>query len=516
MAKRIPSPTKSKKQNTAELATKDSELPTEVRIILNEVGTTGLKEQSGFVAEAYNSALHYPGVYAAYNRIRRSMPEMVMVRQAFTAWSRKVSPIVDLPDEPTDDDKRYQEFIEQDFENMEGGFTSFIDTAVNHVPFLGWSWWEAIPGIRDEKWVPPPFVGSDGQFSRDEWRSEYSDGLIGIRRLGWRDHNTFDGWVFNGQKRMIAMQQRDHPNPPVILPKEKSLHISYGDPNNPEGLPGLEPVWRIERLKFNFEQILGIGAEHSAGFFMAKKTERGSLTDSDKALVKAAARALLTAQEGNYGLLPFGVDGQLIDSTFSAAYPILNVVKYYSITALSLFMTQFIALNTLTETGAQASQVDSTNIAVFSYNGMLDGLAAQYDQQIGKRLFLWNRDAFPNITKRPTIRFSHVENNIDLGALGSFLSQIKDFVPLGEDDLKEFRKRSGWMPETLVDPEDSINMKPKPTPAPLNPDQNQNALDDNSGDNAPMPDDATVQSAQSTKQTINQALRFYSRQRRSK
>jgi len=477
---------------------------TEVRIVINqaqEYGTSGLKQQSGFIYEAYNSALFYPNAYAVYNKIWRAMPEMAMIRLAFTTWARSVSPTVDLPDKPTDDDKRYQEFIEQDFGNMEGGFTTLIDTMVNYIPFFGFGWWDVAPAIREPEWVPPPYQDKDGKPWKDEWRSEYDDGLIGLRRIGWRDLSTFAGWEFDGRKKVIGMKQQDYPNPIITLDKNHSLHMTFGNPNNPEGITPLESIWRLERIKYGLEVIMGIGFEHSAGFLNAKKTEKGTLTTKDEQNVKAAARAILTAQEGNYALWPFGVEGEVMDIPFQAAGNLLEAIKYYGILALSVYMMQFIALNTMTNTGALASQVDSTQMGIFSFNAMLDGFAAQYDEQIGKRLYQWNKNSFPNLTKRPTIRFSHMDNNLAMGELGNFLRSIQGIVPLGEDDMKAFRKRTGWMPENNPKPEDVIETKTEPAPPPQN-------------DELPMPDDATVKRASATSEMIREALFVNSRARR--
>jgi len=267
---------------------------TEVRIIFNEAGTSGLKEQSGFVYEAYHQQLYWPGVQPVYHRLRTSMPEIVSIRQAFTAWARRISPVVELPDKPTDDDKKFQEFVLSDFDNMEGGFGRLIDDMVNNVPFNGWGWWEAVPSRRLTDWKPPA--------ADDEWRSEEDDGLIGIRRMAWRDASTFNGWEFTENRRLRGMKQNDFPNPPVLLPLKNSLHITYGGGNSPEGNTPMQAVWRLERIKYGLEVIQGIGFEHSAGYLNVQKTEKGDLSTEAKNLVKDAARAILTAQEGNYAL----------------------------------------------------------------------------------------------------------------------------------------------------------------------------------------------------------------------
>jgi len=127
-------------------------------------------------------------------------------------------------------------------------------------------------------------------------------------------------------------------------------------------------------------------------------------------------------------------------------------------------------------------------MGVFTFNAMLDGFASQYDQQIGKRLYEWNKSAFPNLTKRPKIKFSHIEKNVALGELGAFLSQMNGILPLGEDDMKAIRKRSGFLSQALPETEET----PEPQPE---------------GGTIPPEDEAM-----NTKDAIEQSLRFYNRQ----
>ena len=438
MAKKI----RPHKKKTMELAapkqTKRKKDSTRTGIRFFEEGESGIKENYGFITEAYNAQLFWPTVQPLYSRLRRSMPEIVMIRQTFTSWARNIKPIVELPDEPTDDDKKYQDFIESDFENMDGGFTGFIDTCVNQVPFMGFGWWEALPAIRDPEWRPPSV--------EDDWRSEVDDGLIGLRRLAWRDSSTFFGWDMTENRKLKGMKQQVLMKQPVTLPLDKSLHITFGDPTNPEGLTPLEAVWRLERMKFGYEVVLGIGAEHAAGHLSINKTEQGDLSPDDRTMVEETAKNLLSAQEGNYAFWPFGIEGQVLDVPFQAAGSILDIIKHYSILVLSVYTMQWIALNTLTQTGAQASQVDSTDTGIFTFNAMIDGFASQYDQQIGKRLFLWNKDAFPDITKRPKIKFSHIDKQIALNDLSNFFRTLDGILPLTDDDYKALRQRSGFLP----------------------------------------------------------------------
>jgi len=452
----------------------------EVRIVFSESGTSGINEYSGFVSEAYNAQLFRPGVQKEYSRLRRSMPEIVMIRQGFTSWARNTSPQVDLPDDATDDDRRYQDFIYTDFDNMDGGYTKFIDTLINHVPFFGWGWWDAPASRRDPEWKPP---------EGDDWRSEEADGLIGLRRLAWRDTSTFEGWKFDDNKKLLGMNQHDFPKTPVYLPLENSLHMTFGDPNNPEGQTPLEAVWRLEGIRRGLEVVQGIGYEHAAGYLNVKKTESGTLTEADKSNVRSAAKAILTAQEGNYATWPFGMDGQVMDIGFAAAPSLLEAIRHYSILALSVYTMQWMSLNTMTGSGSLAAVDDSSSMGVFTFNAMMDGFAAQYDQQVGKRLWEWNKQYFPNATKRPKIRFSHINKSIALGEMGAFLQQMNGIMPLGDDDMKAIRKRSAFLPEGLpeIDPDEQARKEEAEARAKVEKD------------------------AMDTKETIEQSLRFVSR-----
>lgn len=436
-------------------------LPGKLPGIPIEVGTSGLKVYSGFVHEAYNTSMYWPEVYSEYNRLRRSMPEMGMVRQLFTMLARSVEPTVQLPEHPSDDDKRYRDFVVSEFDNMEGGFSQFIETAVNQVPFMGWGRWSVIPGLRDPDWAPP---------GDDDWVSEEDDGLIGIRRLAWRDQGTLEKWEFNPNKRMVGMWQRDFPNPSVYLPNKDCLHLTFGDPINPEGLAPLEAVLRLERIRFGFEVIMGIGFEHAAGYLDVTKEEGGTLSEDDTRNIERAAMNILTAKEGNFAAWPPGIKGDIKDVSFQAAGSILSAIEHYNILALSIFMAQFIAYNTLSGAGSFASSSDSSQISITAFNSMMDGIANQTDRQIGRKWWDWNKEEFPGVTKRPRLRFTHVKKNVDLGVLGQFIGQIKDTLPLGEEDLLAIRKQTEFLAETLPK-EAEIATLPEEEPIPFDPNQ---------------------------------------------
>ena len=411
-----------------------------------ELGTSGLEMWAGFIQQAYEAELRWPSVYRIYNRIRRSDPEIGgIVRPAFAMLSRGVSLDWETPDAPSDDDKRAQAYARSLLEDMEGGADQLIETIASYVPFMGWGWWEVVEGVRDPAWRPP---------GDDEWRSEYADGLPGIRRLAWRDHSSFERWDADERSgRVRGMVQHDYPNPPVLLPKARSLHLTFGDPVNPEGLSPLEAVWRLERIKYGLEAIQGIGFQHAAGH--AKFQTTAALTAEDKVFIAEAARAILTPQQGNYLRLPGHVTAEIIDTPFAAAPALLEAIRYYGLLKLQVFIMQWASVATTAGTGALAAHADSSEMAIMYFNSMWEGFAHQIDDQLGKRIFNHPlvRARFPGMTRRPRCVAVPVEKNIPLNLLSQFVSQLAPIMPMDDDDFVAIRRKSGFLPESLPEEE---------------------------------------------------------------
>ncbi|MCC6192044.1 MAG: hypothetical protein IT318_23695 [Anaerolineales bacterium] len=408
-----------------------------------EIGTTGLAAMGGFIQAAYTTELTWPSCYPVYNRLRRADPEVTIVRQILSAMASRVRlefrrPQTDIAE--TDDDRRALAFANSTLADLDGGAENFLDTLVAQVPFMGWGYWEAVPGLRRQNWRPP---------GDDAWRSEFDDGLVAYRRLAWRDHSSFMQWDLDDYTgRLRGLVQNDPPNPQRTIPVGRAVHITFGDADNPEGLTPLEALWRLERIKYGLEVVHGIGYEHAAGY-LSVTSEKEQLTEIDHANIKRAARYILTAQEGNYAAWPKGLTGELIDVPFAAAPAILEAIRYYGLLKLTLYNMQWVGMSVISGTGSFAALKDSSAMWLVAFNAMLAGFARQIDQQYGKRLFAMNPDAFPGMTLRPQLHVTEVDKDIDLQELGAFWNNIKDSMPIGDDDYLAVRHKTGFLPEAL-------------------------------------------------------------------
>jgi len=420
-----------------------------------EVGTPGLDMYSGWIMKAYNTQLFWPSVEPLYSRIWRSDPEVTVVRTLFDAWASGLDVTIELPENvggqevpAMDDDKKAQEFGYSVLDDIEGGIGKWVTSVTARAPFYGWGFWETPLGLRRPNWKPP----NEG----DQWRSEYDDGLVGIRRLAFRDYSSFERWEADDYSgRVTGLWQGDQPNPRRLIPFSQGLHITYGDSDNPEGLATLEALWRLERIKYGLEVVMGIGFEHAAGYLDV--TAEKKLTTEDKAHIAEAARAVMSAQEGNYAAWPEGFKGELRDVPFSAAPSILDTIRYYSILKLSLLGMQWVALSSMTGAGSFASMKDSSGMAVLLFNSMVGSFEQQFNDQLMKRLYTHpvNAAAFPNMTRRPQLRISRLDKSIELEQLGAFATAMNAIMPLGDDDYIAIRRKSELLPETLPKPEEA-------------------------------------------------------------
>jgi len=409
-----------------------------VKIDYTEHGTPGLEANFGFITQAYNTDLTWPTVQPLFSRLRRSDPEMTIVRNLFLTLARELQMSWSVPQE-YQDNKAAQDAVEfgnSVLEDLDGGQDRFIETLVSHVPFMGWGWWDAVPCVRSPEWKPP---------DDDNWRSSQTDGKIGFRRFAWRDTSSFKQWDIEDKTgRLFGMVQHDFPNIAITLPLDRSIHITFGDSNNPEGLSPLEAVWRLERIKYGLEVVHGIGSEHAAGYLDI--TAEDKLSDADKVEVKAAARAILTAQEGNYAAWPKGVKGEIKDISFSAGPAILEAIRYYGILKLMVFSAQYVALSSISGAGSYAAGQDSSAMFMMFFNAMVEGFVNQLDRQIGPRLFE-QYNQFPGLEVRPKLMVNKLEKEIELDKMSTFLQAFKLVSDLTEDDIEAIRKRSRFLPE---------------------------------------------------------------------
>lgn len=443
-----------------------------------EIGTGGLNSFGGYISEVYTSELQYPGCVPLFDRMYQADPEVTIVRYQTAAWGGNLGIKFEHPDEvekPTDDDKRALDFSYSVASEVEGGgLERGLTDAMQRTPFYGWFVANTPPGLRNPDFTPP---------NNDQWRSRSNDGLIGYRRLAFRRYSSFYRWEMDEYTgKATGMWQMDSPNPQVLIPFDSSLHLTFGDNDNPEGLGTAIALYRLEGIKRAYETIMGIGFEHAAGHLKVKSTE--ILSETDKLHIRTMARMISSAQPGNYMALPSNLDGDLVDVAFAAGTSLLEVVRYYSILKLALMGMGWLAnASGISGVGSFANVKDSSQMAVMLFNAMAQDFVRQMDEQLWTRLFNFpvNKAAFPNMTARPRMKLIPLDKDIPLLELGQFAQAFNAIMPLGDDDFLALRQKSGFLPNILPEKEEM----PEPEPTIPDTDNETDADESLEGDGTP-------------------------------
>ncbi len=452
---------------------------------LSEIGNAGLNTFSGNIQEAYSRNLTWPSCVPLYNRIWRSDPEVGMARLVLNTLANQVKVGVELPDYAmdgtsetpiSDDDRRAKDFLYTVIEDMGGGsINQWLSDVVNRVPFFGWGYWEIVWGLRDQLWTDPSAI---------EWDSRYDDKRIGVRKLGFRSYNSFDHWEIDPEKQQTTGMWQVNPSTSkkVLIPRDKAVHIRWGDIENPEGLATLEAIYRLERIKYNLELVMGMGFEHSAGYLDVVADK--NLTEQDKSMIKKAARSIMTAQEGNYALWPQGFKAELKDVPFSVAPSLNEAIRYYGILKLALLGLQWSALGTLSPFGSYTTIRDASGFFIMTFNAMLKNFIDQLDQQLVGKLFRFSPNQFPGMTRRPKLAMiGEVQKTVPLSEMAQFIKAIETLIPLGEEDFKSIKKASGFLPEAIGE---DAKLKEVQQPQPFGRDPEQE--DDDETEDQPIDD----------------------------
>ena len=410
-----------------------------------EVGTSGLEVYWGRIEKADNAKLYWPDCYDLFNRYLRRDPQVSQWLFAAGSMASKVDWYWELVQEkPTDTDKRFLDFLHSTWDDIPGGQRKLIDTSTHYAP-MGWQWYENVPGRRNGK-------------KQGDWVSVYDDGLIGLADIAWRDHSSFSEWDIDERSgKLGGFVQRDYPNPEVTIPLERSTHITFGDPTSPEGLSPFEALWRLESFMYNLEIIFGIGAEHAAGH--AKFQSEQALTATDHANIKDAARAILSAVEGNYLALPGHITGDIIDVPFSAGSVVLEAIKHYGHLKSMVLGIQWMSLSLTSDAGSNASMFTSANMWLNAFNAEMNGRARQVGEQLATQLRGYNLGAFGAVKRLPVLRATPVETNIDLLELAQFATAMVPIMEMTPEDFAAIRRKSNFLPEiepTEIDEEEEM------------------------------------------------------------
>lgn len=350
--------------------------------------------------------------------------------------------------EPADDSpeaKDTAEFCDSCIDDMKGGMAGFMTEFLSALQY-GYAWMEKTYKIR-----------RGPEYMLPQLKSKYTDGRIGIGKIGLVAQESLHEWVWDDDGEVIAMVQM--PPPPDTgmrtIPRSKSLHVRFRYRlDNPEGHSVLRVPYTTWYYHKNFQFIEAVGIERNlAGYpvmelppevLESSDSADTAIVDAHKDLVQKIKRdeyegvviASETASDGN----PTGYKLRTLQGGGNKPADVDPVLRRLDSRIAMSMLAEFLVVG-LDKAGSYSLHSDKTSLFTTSLGALLDERDRQFNEEVFPELLRLN-----GLDQRlaPTMRHGDVEK-VDLATLGAFLSAAVGSGSVTVDDALEdwTRKRSG-------------------------------------------------------------------------
>jgi hypothetical protein len=361
-----------------------------------QLGTTGLHRYGGYVYEEFLPNLRWPRAGDVYQEMADNDPVVgailylaeMLIRNA--EWTTEAA-----SDKP--DDVEAAEFLYSCMHDMD---TSWADTISEILSMLtyGFSFHEVVYKIRR------------GPHERNsKFRSKYSDGKVGWRRMPIRSQDTLYEWMFDDEGDIKAFVQcNPNTGKSVVIPLSKGLLFrTRVSRDNPEGKSLLRNAYRPWYFKKHIEEIEGIGIERDlAGFPVLHAPEGLDLwNDEDPRLVKLRQNAeelirnvRRDSEEGV--LLPHGWEFKLLSSGSARQFDTSAIINRYDYRIAITMLSDLVLLGG-EKTGSFAMAEAKQSLLATALNAQLLNIADVFNNYAVPKLMHYN--GFDNLTDYPKI-----------------------------------------------------------------------------------------------------------------
>lgn len=426
------------------------------------LGAPGLRRKAGLVDDEYQKELK--GKKGA--KVYREMGNHAVIGAAL--WivellTRQTSYEI----EPADDSPEAKEmayFCQTCIDDMKGGMTGFMSEFLSALQY-GWAWMEKTYKIR-----------RGPEYTLPQLHSKYTDGRIGIGKIGLIGQESLHEWVWDDDGEVVAMVQM--PPPPDVglrtIPRSKALHVRFRYRlDNPEGHSVLRVPYTSYYYHKNFQFVEAVGIERDlAGYpvmelppeiLESEDQADKAIVDAHKDLVRKIKRdeyegvviGAETASDGN----PTGYRLRLLNSGGRRPADVDPVLRRLDSRIAMSMLAEFLVVG-LDKAGSYSLHSDKTSLFTTSLGALLD----ERDRQ-------WNEEVFPELVRlngidsrlSPKMVHGDVEK-VDLATLGAFLqAAVGSGAVTVDDPLEDWtRKESGLPPR-----DDATSRLPPGTQLPL-------------------------------------------------
>jgi hypothetical protein len=398
-------------------------------IILEEIGRTGLNQQSGYIYE--DNTPEWKGLFK--NRtIRRMLTNstcgaiLFSIEMLIRQVSFKVKPASD-----DNKDKEAASFIEGCRDDMSISWPDLTAEILTMLPW-GWSWFEEC--YKERRGNSPGVYKDSLGVERSLPASKYNDGKIGWRKWAIRSQESLLTWKFDDEGGVQALNQL--PPPDFVtrtIPIEKSLLFrTTVHKGNPEGESIFRRAWESYYYMTNIARIEAIGVERDlAGLpeFWLPSNIVNPTTDADRAANaawKAVGRSIRNDEEACL-LLPLVYDqnnNKLYDFKLSGTngtrlFDTDKITQRYKHEILMTSLADFLMLGAQ-QVGSYALSADKTELFSVALKAWLDSICGVINRHAIPRLLRLN--GYPT-EKVPELVAGKVEQ-IDLKTMLALVSEL--------------------------------------------------------------------------------------------
>lgn len=403
-----------------------------------QLGTTGLRRYGPYVYEEFLPELRWPWAGKIYQEMADNDPVIGAILYLAEMLIRGTSWNVE-PASRSKEDIEAADFLKSCMHDMDTSWANTICEILSMLTY-GFSFHEEVYKVRR---------GPDEKNGR--YKSKYSDGRIGWRRLPVRAQTSLHEWEFNKEGDVTAFIQCAEPDFKIIrIPMSKGLlfrtRISR---DNPEGKSLLRNAYRPWFFKKHFEEIEGIGIERDlAGFPVLTSPEDLDLwNDDDERMVALRARAeelvASVRRDSEEGvLLPAGWKLELLSSGSGRQINIGETIDRYD-NRIAITMLSDIILIGNNKTGSFALADTKQSMLAGALQAQLQNIADVFNSKAVPDLFSYND--FPGITGLPKIEPGQIQTpslkelSLILRAMGLNIA--------GDIELQKYLRRILGMPD---------------------------------------------------------------------
>lgn len=387
------------------------------------IGSSGLKQYSGFVVEEFLRELQGPRWRAAIKEMSEQDPIVGAVLFAIEMLLRKVTWSF-VPGDTTREAKDEADYFDSCLHDME---SNWEDSLAEILSFLahGFAYHETNYKIRA------------GETDDPATTSKFNDGRIGWRSFAGRAQDSLWKWEFDpeNQNRLLGMWQIAPPYfNPVMIPIEKALLFrTTVKKGNPEGRSILRNAYRPWYFKKAIENIEGVGVERDlAGLpvIYAPPEIMDAQASADKQALYAKLKEIATNirrdhQEGVVFPMQYDDAGnqlyklELLSAGGSRQFDTSAIVNRYDQRIAMVSLADFILIGH-ESVGSFALTSSKQSMFVAACDAWLDMVAD-----------VINTDAVPRLRKlngftgpvRPRLEHGEIKD-VDLAALGTYLQAL--------------------------------------------------------------------------------------------